>query len=78
MSEPTDGEETEAGDEHEAKPRMLVWLAYAEATRLPIFVGVAVPTSSGRRMIRELDDAVADVVGRLGSRIAPPKRKRRQ
>ena len=53
-------------------------VAYAEATGLPIFVGVALAPSSAGWIIRELDDGVADVVGRLGSRIAPSKRNRRR
>ena len=41
-------------------------LAYAEATGLPIFIGLAVPARLHKRFVREFDDAAADVVGRLG------------
>ena len=44
-------------------------LRYAEVTGLPIFIGVAVPGRLYKRFVRELDDAVADVVGRLGPRV---------
>jgi hypothetical protein len=44
-------------------------IAYARAAGLPIFVGVAVPASMRARFGAELDDAAADVVGRLGPRL---------
>jgi hypothetical protein len=49
-------------------------LACANATSLPIFVGVAIPPGLRGRFVREFDDAVADVVGRLGARVARRRR----
>jgi hypothetical protein len=45
-------------------------LAQAKATGLPVFVAVAIPKSMKEQFVREIDDALADVVGRLGPRIA--------
>jgi hypothetical protein len=42
---------------------------YAKATGSPVFVGVAVPARLRKRFVREIDDALADVVGRLGPRL---------
>ena len=43
-------------------------VAHAEATGLPIFVGVALPARGVRPILRAIDDAAADVVGRLAYR----------
>ncbi len=42
----------------------------ALATRLPVFGGVAVPPELRARFVREADDGLADVVGRLGPRLS--------
>ena len=44
-------------------------VGYAKATGLPVFVGVAVPARLRKRFVREIDDASADVVGRLGPKL---------
>lgn len=36
----------------------------AVATGMPVFIGVAVPASSHAGMLRELDDAAANIAGR--------------
>ena len=46
-----------------------VMIANARATGLPIFVGVAIPKNMKMPFAQEFDNAVADVVGRLGSRL---------
>jgi hypothetical protein len=48
----------------------------ARASGLPVFVGVIVPDRLRKEVLRDLDDAAADIVGRLGARLAP-KRSRR-
>ncbi len=46
-------------------------ISYAEGTGLPVFVGVVVPKRMRPRFVRETDDALADVVGRLGPGLTP-------
>jgi hypothetical protein len=41
----------------------------ARETGLPVFVGLIVPARLRRRILRDIDDAAADVVGRVGSRL---------
>lgn len=46
----------------------------ARATGLPVFVGVVVPARLVPRVLRDVDDALADVVGRLGPRLVRPRK----
>jgi hypothetical protein len=48
----------------------------AEKTGLPVFVGVAVPVRLRRAVLRDIDDALADVVGRLGPRLLKRRGRR--
>jgi hypothetical protein len=41
----------------------------AERTGLAVFIGVVVPEGQQRRVLDVVDDALADVVGRLGPKI---------
>jgi len=41
----------------------------ATKSGLGLFVGVVVPPRVHRRLLRDIDDATADVVGRLGPRL---------
>jgi hypothetical protein len=41
----------------------------ARATGLPVFVGVAVPDRLTAHIMADIDDALADVMGRLGPKL---------
>jgi hypothetical protein len=47
----------------------------AKASGLPVFVGLVVPSRGRARLLKDVDDAAADVVGRLGPHL--PDRKGR-
>lgn len=49
---------------------------YARATGLPVFVGVVVPVGLVPGVLRDVDDALADVVGRLGPRLVRSRVRR--
>lgn len=51
-------------------------IGYARATGLPVFVGVVVPGELRRRVLGDVDDALADVVGRLGPKLVPSRARR--
>jgi hypothetical protein len=44
----------------------------AERTGLDVFVGIVVPSRLRGRVLDDVDDALADVVGRLGPKITSP------
>jgi hypothetical protein len=50
--------------ENDASPRGL--LRYAERTGFPVFVGIVVPPEHRKRIMGDIDDAVADITGRFG------------
>ncbi len=47
-------------------------LKLAERTGLHVFVGVVVPERLRKRVLRDVHDALADVVGRLGPKLTSP------
>jgi hypothetical protein len=47
----------------------------AEKTGLPVFVGVLVPTAKLKRLLHDIDDAAADVSGRLGANLVHSRRR---
>ena len=47
-------------------------VAVAERTGLDVFVGIVVPERLRSRVLRDLDDAAADIVGRLGPKLTSP------
>jgi hypothetical protein len=47
-------------------------LKLADRTGLDVFVGVVVPGRLRGRVLRDVDDALADVVGRWGPKITSP------
>jgi hypothetical protein len=49
----------------------------ARESGLPIFIGVALPPARAGEMMPEIDDALADVVGRLGPSLMPRRRRAR-
>ena len=48
----------------------------ARESGLSLFVGLAIPPAHTGAMFRELDDATADIVGRLGPKLARRTRGR--
>jgi len=44
----------------------------AESTGLDVFIGVVVPERLRSRVLRDLNDAAADIVGRLGPTLTAP------
>ena len=48
----------------------------AKASGLPMFVGVVVPRKLMRTVLRDVDNATADIVGRLGARLLRPRKPR--
>jgi hypothetical protein len=53
-------------------------LPNARAAGLSIFIGVVVPRRLRGRFVRGADDALADVVGRLGPKLARTRGRRGQ
>jgi hypothetical protein len=49
----------------------------AKASGLPMFVGVVVPRKLMRTVLRDVDNATADIVGRLGVELVTPDQRRR-
>ncbi len=47
----------------------------ARRTALVVFVGVVVPAKFGGKMAKDIDDATADVAGRLGAKLVRPGRR---
>jgi len=49
----------------------------AERTGLGVFVGILVPARLQRGVLRDVDDALADVVGRLGPKLVRSRARRK-
>ena len=48
----------------------------AKLTRLPVFVGVVLPARLHPKILRDVDDAAADIVGRLGPKLLKRRGRR--
>ena len=60
--------------ENDTSPLGLV--RYAETTGLVVFVGVVVPSAQMTKIMRDVDDAAADITGRRGSMLARRRKGR--
>jgi hypothetical protein len=49
---------------------------FAKGTGATVFVGIVAPRGIGDRLQRDLRDAAADIVGRLGPLLVRPRRAR--
>jgi hypothetical protein len=50
----------------------------AKASGLRVFVGVAVPLKRMRAVMKDIDNAAADIVGRHGAELVTPDHRRRR
>jgi hypothetical protein len=56
---------------NDVRPETL--LRVAVATGLPVFIGVIVPVALRARLAKDVDDAAADIAGRLGAKLIKAK-----
>lgn len=49
---------------------------YARASGMPVFMGVVVPPRLRKQVLDDMDDAAADIVGRLGPRLLKRRGRR--